>query len=457
MSILFVTAFKDIHRKNWHIIPRTNDEYIEQFMNLARTIKYRLIVFVEPFLKEILSTKNLPSTIELVDSSLVTTFYDRFIENERAMITSDTFTTKVPADRKGAPEHWCAEYTMVNHSKINYVAYCKRAYPAYEFYSWLDFGCIRNTVEDVPVNINFSKLHKKISYLSLKEPPSLPISANDMIRSHDVYLAGSQFVVHTDLVDQLEQLYEAKLLQWQKDIICDEDQGLILQLYFENRDLFELFPSNKWFTLFSRHLNIPIKLSSKNDIHTIINAYNLTGSYVEIGVARGIFTEYILKNTQLSKLYLIDPYKNFRLEEYTDGMNKYNMEEEYNFVKQQLTPFNNRIEFIRKTSTEAITMFADESLDVVYIDGNHEYTYVMEDLINYWKKLKVGGILIGDDVYELGENNSKNVTKIWDRKRDIYESESFGVYGVHNALLDFCKQLNIQYTIFSNQFIIFKH
>ena len=255
MSILFISAFKDINRKSWLDISRTNEVYVEQFMNLANNISYRMIVFVEPFMKEILSKKNLRSTIELVYSSLVTTFYDRFIENERRMITSDVYTKKVPADRKGAPEHWCADYTMVNHSKINYVAHCKRLYPDYEFYSWLDFGCIRNTTEDVPKNINFAKLHEKISYLSLKQPPITPISANDMIQSHNIYLAGSQFVVHTDLVERFEKLYETKLLQWQEETLCDDDQNLILQLYFDNRDLFELFPSTKWFTLFSQHLN----------------------------------------------------------------------------------------------------------------------------------------------------------------------------------------------------------
>jgi len=255
MSILFVSAFKDINRKSWSSIPRTNEVYVEQFMNLANNISYRMIVFVEPFMKEILSKKNLKSTIELVDSSLVTTFYDKFIENERKMIASDTYKKKIAVDRKSNPEHWCAEYNMVNHSKINYVAYSKQAYPGYEFYSWLDFGCIRNTIADVPMNINFSKLHKKISYLSLQQPPKIPISANNMIPSHEIYLAGSQFVVHTDLVEQFEKLYEAKLLQWQEETICDDDQNLILQLYFDNRDLFELFPSNKWFTLFSQHLN----------------------------------------------------------------------------------------------------------------------------------------------------------------------------------------------------------
>ena len=97
------------------------------------------------------------------------------------------------------------------------------------------------------------------------------------------------------------------------------------------------------------------------------------------------------------------------------------------------------------------------SIDVIYIDGNHEYTHVLEELTHYWKKLKVGGILIGDDVYELAQGNEKNVIKIWDNARNIQSSNSFGVYGVHNALIDFCKEINVPYTIFSNQFIVFKH
>jgi 2-hydroxy-3-keto-5-methylthiopentenyl-1-phosphate phosphatase len=145
------------------------------------------------------------------------------------------------------------------------------------------------------------------------------------------------------------------------------------------------------------------------------------------------------------------------MDEYTDGMNKYNMDTEYNYAKQRLHPYDHRIEFVRKISMDAITMFEDNSIDVIYIDGNHEYTHVLEELTHYWKKLKVGGILIGDDVYELAQGNEKNVIKIWDSARNIQSSNSFGVYGVYNALIDFCKEINVPYTIFSNQFIVFKH
>jgi predicted O-methyltransferase YrrM len=40
-----------------------------------------------------------------------------------------------------------------------------------------------------------------------------------------------------------------------------------------------------------------------------------------------------------------------------------------------------------------------EDLDFVYIDGNHAYDFVKQDINNYWPKLKSGGILGGHDFY----------------------------------------------------------
>jgi hypothetical protein len=78
----------------------------------------------------------------------------------------------------------------------------------------------------------------------------------------------------------------------------------------------------------------------------------------------------------------------------------------------------------------------------------------MEELTNYWKKLRKGGIMFGDDVYEYDPVN-KDVIKVWDGN-PINISGSFGKYGVHAAVVDFCNELNIKYYIFSNQFMIYK-
>jgi hypothetical protein len=39
----------------------------------------------------------------------------------------------------------------------------------------------------------------------------------------------------------------------------------------------------------------------------------------------------------------------------------------------------------------------DDSLDAVFIDGDHSYEAVIQDLPFWWKKLRVGGWLLGDD------------------------------------------------------------
>jgi hypothetical protein len=46
---------------------------------------------------------------------------------------------------------------------------------------------------------------------------------------------------------------------------------------------------------------------------------------------------------------------------------------------------------------QAVTKFADNSLDFVYLDGNHTYDFVKQDLNAWYNKVKVGGILAGHD------------------------------------------------------------
>lgn len=256
-SILFVTAFKDIGRTQWNDLSRSNDTYIENFLNLARNISYKLVVYVENCILERLQSYNLSSNIILLLSSNVETFYDKYVESNRAIINSYEYKNKIPYDRKTLPEHWCAEYNLVNHSKINYIEHSKKLFPVFEYYSWIDFGCITNNrFDNIPKNINFNKLHKKISYAALKMPPDEKISANDMLRSHDIYMPGGQFITHRSLVEKHREIYTKLLETWNKECICDDDQNATLQMYFENKDLFELFLSNEWVSLFKHHLNI---------------------------------------------------------------------------------------------------------------------------------------------------------------------------------------------------------
>lgn len=56
-----------------------------------------------------------------------------------------------------------------------------------------------------------------------------------------------------------------------------------------------------------------------------------------------------------------------------------------------------RVSVMRGYSHEVLPTLEDDSFDIIYIDGNHEPEYVLEDAVLAFRKLKVGGRLIFDD------------------------------------------------------------
>lgn len=52
---------------------------------------------------------------------------------------------------------------------------------------------------------------------------------------------------------------------------------------------------------------------------------------------------------------------------------------------------------IKASSEEAVGQFEDESLDMVFIDADHRYDYIIKDLKAWLPKVKKGGILCGHD------------------------------------------------------------
>jgi len=59
-----------------------------------------------------------------------------------------------------------------------------------------------------------------------------------------------------------------------------------------------------------------------------------------------------------------------------------------------------RVKMIRKLSVDAAKDIPDLSLDWAWIDGNHMYHAVVEDLATWWPKVKVGGVFSGHDYPE---------------------------------------------------------
>lgn len=135
----------------------------------------------------------------------------------------------------------------------------------------------------------------------------------------------------------------------------------------------------------------------------------------EIGVLKGEYTQILGQTIPNLKLYAIDPWTEYPDYYDVSGGQPY-FNEIYEEAKQRTSFFD--CQLIKKFSMEAVKDFEDESLDFVYIDANHEFIHVAED-IHYWsKKVKKGGIISGHDYRRGGfrskcKVNVKDVVQAW--------------------------------------------
>jgi len=249
-SILFITAFKDIGRNKWNHCSRGNQSYFELFLMLAKNINYNLIVFVSDEIQQYLRTIH-EFTPNIIFKNLddTETFSEKYLDQDLLTMSSKKYQSMIPAERKNNPEHLYSAYNFINHSKINFVSASKKMYPDFDFYSWIDFGYVRDE-RSIPRGIKTSRLPKSIIYHCVINPTK-KIEPEDMLKSNDIYITGSSFIVHASMVGVYEELYENKIKEWLKRGITDDDQNLILQLYYDSPDLFHLIQCNTWFSLYN--------------------------------------------------------------------------------------------------------------------------------------------------------------------------------------------------------------
>jgi len=139
---------------------------------------------------------------------------------------------------------------------------------------------------------------------------------------------------------------------------------------------------------------------------------------VEIGVHLGEHAGMILNRTAIDILYLVDPWSD---EFYS---RKYKGNERYRICKKNLRKYGNRVNFIRDVSTSAVNLFPDHFFSFVYIDAQHQYEYIVEDLRIWWPKCKYGGIFAGHDYVEFNRKTGKKIGGVKDAVDEICAARS---------------------------------
>lgn len=119
------------------------------------------------------------------------------------------------------------------------------------------------------------------------------------------------------------------------------------------------------------------------------------GRGAEIGVLYGDTSSYLLKELPTLTLYSVDPYVEYNDD--AEGRPQSQLSNYEVIARGRLAEFGDRSVMIKKFSVEAAQSFQDGSLDFVFIDANHNYDSIKEDIRAWYPKVRHAGLFSGHD------------------------------------------------------------
>lgn len=143
----------------------------------------------------------------------------------------------------------------------------------------------------------------------------------------------------------------------------------------------------------------------------VLRAFGPGSIGAEVGVWRGDFSRRLLRRVRPRRLYLIDPWAYAPDPRYGEALygrrgagSQAAMDQVHDEVAQRFAAdvSAGRVVILRERSVDAAASMADGELDWVYIDGDHTHDQVLADLEAFLPKVKVGGLVCGDDYGEVG-------------------------------------------------------
>lgn len=134
-----------------------------------------------------------------------------------------------------------------------------------------------------------------------------------------------------------------------------------------------------------------MKILTNFNRHDIVKLLKGDMNYgVELGVAKGIFSKRMIDSKRFSLFIGIDMY----------GGDRRHDTSEYKHALISCG-LNSNYKLLRMRFDEALDLFEDQSLDFIYVDG---YAHTGEEdgktIFDWYPKLKVGGVMAGDDYHD---------------------------------------------------------
>lgn len=126
------------------------------------------------------------------------------------------------------------------------------------------------------------------------------------------------------------------------------------------------------------------------------DAQKKKGNFLEIGGGSGSFFDHNMATFghMIQNYVIIEPYS--LISETKERLPAF-AEKVYKWRNNSSSPTSVTVHDEFSTNLELIKSFPDEYFDFVYIDGDHSYKGAKSDLINYFRKVRSGGVIAGHD------------------------------------------------------------
>lgn len=173
---------------------------------------------------------------------------------------------------------------------------------------------------------------------------------------------------------------------------------------------------------------MPIEIPQmiRNDLPGLFNELGFRVG-AEIGVESGVYSDILLRTMHDVQLYSIDAWKSYRA--YRDHTSQIKLDRFYAETQAILNKYGSRSIIMKNSSEEALSHFADNSLDFVYIDANHDFEHVAFDVHRWLRKVRPGGIISGHDYKKHKPGVNIHVKQVINAYTDAYYIKPWFVAG----------------------------
>lgn len=166
-------------------------------------------------------------------------------------------------------------------------------------------------------------------------------------------------------------------------------------------------------------------------LYALTEKYKLE-NYLEIGVHNGSSMSYVLQSKYNKKCIGIDPFENLLTND--PNMEHYQKLDKITMLKtsenlNNNNKYNAEIKLIQDYSNN-VKLTNINNIDLLFLDGDHNYKAVKEDFYKFMPLVKKGGYIVFDDLHQNGPKKA-----FFEVLKHCSEIKLFGIYESTEGIL----------------------